>query len=143
MPNVIAATIYGNASEIEIFWVILAAIGLIFAAYNLREAHKDMKALDREGITNGRRTIAKAARYQDGCRAVVHAVFLAIGLSSAIFLPDMDLDKLPTNILVVTILVRWGLILSAGILVSQSYVSYALRRTIIRDGVMLRSKIEE
>jgi hypothetical protein len=98
MVNVLAATIYKGISEIEVFWVLLALFGLIFSLFNFLEARKDVQALDRAKITNGRRLIATTARFQDGGRSLVHLIFLGIGLGSWT-LTDMPLSDLPTNVL--------------------------------------------
>jgi hypothetical protein len=130
MVNVLAATIYKGISEIEVFWVLLALFGLIFSLFNFLEARKDVQALDRAKITNGRRLIATTARFQDGGRSLVHLIFLGIGLGSWT-LTDMPLSDLPTNVLIITILIRWGLIFAAAILVVQSFASFRLRRNIL------------
>lgn len=128
--NMVAGQVYAGISEIEVFWVILAVFGLAFSVYNSKEAHKDVKKLDEVGIENGRRMIAVTQRFQDGCRALVHLIFLAIGLASWT-LVDTPLENQPWNVVLITVLIRWGLITSAGILVAQSYASFHLRRSII------------
>ncbi len=145
MVNMLAGVIYGGISEIEVFWVLLATFGFAFSLYNVRDAWNEIRALDKAGVRNGRRLIAKTQRFQDGARAICHLIFLGIGLISWT-LNDAPLESLPLNIVIATILIRWGLITAAGVLVAQSYASYHLRRAILeqeRHFLELSSSIEE
>lgn len=146
--TLLAGQIYKGISEIEVFWVALAVFGLAFSLFNVKEAWKDVRALDLVGIKNGRRIIAKTQRFQDGCRAICHAIFLAIGIGSWTLM-DTPFDNQPWNVILITVLIRWGLIAAAGILVAQSYASFHLRRTILQQEkydmsvAELTAKIEE
>lgn len=130
--NVIIGASYGNVSDIEIIWVLLAGFGVLFSSFNFKESNKDIKALRGAGIENGRLILAKGARFQDGCRAIVHSIFLAIGVS-VLFLPESDLAGQSLPVVMITLLVRWGLIIGAAILVLQTFISYRIRRDIIRE----------
>lgn len=127
---------YGTISDIEILWCLVAIVGALFSIYNLFEANRDMKALEILKITNGRRAIAKAARFQDVVRAAVHLIFFTIGVLAA-FLPETSPPTRETPLVNILIgaSVRWGLIIASVLLMTQSYIALRLRRDLLEQEV--------
>jgi hypothetical protein len=125
----LAAT-YGTISDIEIAWVFIAIVGLFFSGWTCRESHKDVRALRASGIANGRMLIATTSRFQDAARVAIHSIFIVVGIT-AMFIPDADVSALPLPMLIAGVAIRWGLIIAALLLVSQSYVANRLRRTLV------------
>ena len=122
---------YGTISDIEIVWIVLAVFGLFYSVRNAVEANKDCKALKKAGVLNGRRKIAKTARFQDAARAVIHGLFASIGLMAGLLPDPPDQLSLPLKQQVISLLVRWGLIFGSVVLVAQSYASNQLRKELL------------
>lgn len=127
--NIIGAQ-YGTVSDIEVVWTALAGFGLAFSLFNLRDAWHDYSALG--VLANGRRGIAVLSIKMEATRTVIQAIFFTIGIS-AMTIPDAP-DQLhqPTKLIVLSILFRWGLVISAILIFYQSYANYQLRRQLLQ-----------
>lgn len=122
---------YGAIADIEVVWTAIAAVGLIFSIYNWRDAEADYKALG--VLANGRRAIAVLSIKMEITRTIIQGLFLAIGIS-AMFVPDAP-DQLhrPTNVLILSVLFRWGLVISAILIMYQSIANYHVRKKLIES----------
>lgn len=119
---------YGTVSDIEIVWVLLACIGILFSSYNVFCAWGDLRwFLKLKLPPNGRRDIAISTVIVESARLVILSIFLAIGIVS-MTIPDVDPKVLPTNLVVAGILIRWGLIGSSCLMIVQSIVNANVRR---------------
>lgn len=128
------AAAYGTLSDIEVAWTVVALVGLIVTCFNLREAIKDYRFLQRNEIFNGRRLVARVALKTEMTRVYVQSVFLSIGIAAG-FVPEApsQLDQ-PWAILVIGFLVRWGLITAAILIAMQSVWLRRLRTDLIKEG---------
>jgi H+/Cl- antiporter ClcA len=123
----IIAAHYGNVEDIEIFWTLIALVGLVFAIFNLREATQDKKAIKALKETNGRIKIAKASFKSEIARVIKQAIFLVIGVL-AMTLPGVEYTGLPWSQILINVTIRWGLITASFLTTYQSYLVYRLRR---------------
>lgn len=123
---------YGSVSDIELVWTIISVVGLGFGAFNLKDALGDLKALNMAGIKNGRRIIAKFAIRQEILRMTMQAIFACIGIL-AMFLPEPPSEPLTTKEAFVGFLIRWGLIVSATIVLTKSIDGYITRHRLTGD----------
>lgn len=126
----LAAT-YGTIEDIEILWTLLAMGGLGLASVLLYSAYGDYRAVKRQGIRNGRRVLAVLAVQTETLRAVIQAIFLAIGVA-AMFVPSPVGDR-PHSAVVVGILIRWGLIVASVCLSYKSYLTWRARKRILEE----------
>lgn len=120
---------YGTVSDIEIVWVGLASVGVGFTLYNMISAYKDMRYLMGLKLPpNGRRDLAVSTVLVEAMRLICLLIFIAIGIA-AMTLPEIPPDlQIPTNQLVIGILIRWGLILASILIILQSILNAAIRR---------------
>lgn len=117
---------YGTVGDIEIAWVFIATFGLGFALWNYRDAVIDCRALKNIGAYNGRMLLARAQKWQDGIRAVIHCIFILIG-ALAMFIPDNQISDISEPAFWISIAVRWGLLIGALLLVVQSVIARIVR----------------
>lgn len=125
------AASYGNVSDIEVLWTLVALGGAAFSLYNVRDAARDYRATAH--IKNGRRWIAASQVRVEVARLAIQLIFLAIGVL-AMFLPSPPDAVLSTLQVVTGAVFRWGLIVSGLLLLYQSVQNYTLRR-ILRDEI--------
>lgn len=64
-----------------IAWVVISAIGLFLSAYLTSQSWRDIRALDREHNSNGRRWVARSRLIREGLRVTVHWAWLLLGIS--------------------------------------------------------------
>lgn len=76
--------VLGNASLIELAWILTAAAGIFVAGLNALEATGDFRALG--GVRNGRRRIAIGTIRREIIRMFVNVLFLPVGVVAA-FIP--------------------------------------------------------
>lgn len=126
------AASYGTVSDIEILWVIIALIGLLFSVVNGVDAFRDKTALTEKGISNGRAKIAKVQEFQEWGRAVFQMIAGSIGLV-AMLLPAPPNVHLPLKQAIAEQLVQWGLIACSAIVTLQSYMSNHVRKELLRS----------
>jgi hypothetical protein len=124
---------YGTVSDIEILWLVVASIGALFAGWNALDAHKDCKALDLANIHNGRRLVARATRAQDALRFCVHLIFVSIGIMACILSDPPDRLEQPWQNVVIQVLVTWGLITAAVILMIGTAIGRYSRYELLRE----------
>lgn len=125
------AAVYHTLNYIEALWISVALASAIVTGFNLYDAWLDRKALIAENIGNGRRVVASVTIFTESTRILIHLIFLSIGILAA-FLPDPPPQvSLPEIQVVLTGMVRWGLIASSFILMTQSillrWMRYKLR----------------
>ena len=119
---------YGSVSDIEVMWTLIAAIGLIYSFYNVREALLDRNDLKRRGVANGRRLLAQTNVISETSRFVKQSIFIIIGLL-AMFLPEApDNLDLPWAQAAIGAAIRWGLITASILTTFQSYLGFRARR---------------
>lgn len=122
---------YGSVSDMELLWTGLAAAGASFSAYNVRDSILDYKALG--AMENGRRSLARAAIKTEASRFAIQLIFIMIGVS-AMFIPEApDVLDQPLNIAITSFLIRWGLMVSAGLLLWKSYIVFKLRKELLES----------
>ena len=122
---------YGNVEDIEILWTLISLFGLIFAGWNLKEAIKDrdaIKKLDR----NGKILIANTAYKSELARTIKQAIFLTIGIL-AMTIPGIDYSMVPFKVTAINFLIRWGLLSASFLTTYQSYLSFRLRKDLLRE----------
>lgn len=120
---------YGTIADIEIVWTLIAASGLVFSLFNLREAWQDRRALKEAKIGNGRSMIATHAVRNEAARGFIQFIFLTIGLLTMTYADPMNsLVDQPWNIIAISFVFKWGLITSAILIALKSYWSFQLRR---------------
>jgi hypothetical protein len=122
------AASYGSVSDIEVVWTMIATIGLVYAALNLRSAFLDMRALG--GFRNGRYVIATTSVKLELTRIIIQSVFATIGIF-AMTLPDVPQDSLPTKLVIFGAIFRWGLIICAVCVAYQSFVNHQVRKALL------------
>lgn len=128
----IAAT-YGTVEDIEILWVILALVGLVYSAINVTEAAKDYRFVQERRIANGRRVLAWSHLVSESLRAGVLFIFLVIGVL-AMFFASPPTGQVPRNVTIAMAVTRWGLIASSAMLVLKTYIAKKARDQIRRGG---------
>lgn len=138
MVNIIASHLHldGYVSNIEFLWTIVAVIGAGFAAFNIKEAFDDNKAIDLANVGNGRALIARSSLRGEITRFIVQALHVMIGILAMTIKEDpirshQNLD-LPWNIEAAQFLVPWGLVLVGVLLSLQSYWVFQVRRKLLR-----------
>jgi hypothetical protein len=119
---------YGSVSDIEVMWTLIAAVGLAFSLYNMREATSDAATLRERGIANGRRILATTNVLAESARLAKQTIFLLIGIV-AMFLPEVaNSADLPTVQMLAGIFIKWGLIVASLLTTFQSYLGFRARR---------------
>lgn len=120
---------YGSVSDIEIVWSVLSLIGMLFAGGNFFYAHRNMVALERQGIVNGRHILARLFRATAAMRFSVQTIFLTIGVLAATS-PELT-TPVPIHATITGAVIRWGLILASGILVFREIIEAAARKRLL------------
>lgn len=131
----ISAT-YGPVEDIELMWALIALIGVIYSSINVREALSDWNFVRERHITNGRRLLARAQLAAESLRLFVLLVFLIIGVL-ATTIENPAPSHLPTNVVVIQFIIRWGLIASSVALVVKSYLAKRVRDEFKRDNHLI------
>lgn len=127
----LAAT-YGTVSDIEILWTIIGAVGVMFSAFNLRDARIDKRVLADAGIVNGRRIIARFAVRAELARLVIQAIFVTIGVLAMLQTdpPNAALNKLQ---IVTSAVSRVGLVIAELLVLFKSIDGYMTRKLLQGD----------
>lgn len=123
----------GPMNLIEFLWTLIAAAGAGFAFFCYIEAHQDREALDRLGITNGRRTLANLVRRDEITRFVAQLIFMLIGLYSGGQYNSNEYD-------IARLIVSLGLVSAEVLIAYASYAALRDRREIIGKGIRSASK---
>lgn len=126
------AAAYGPVSDVEIIWVVVAFVGLIYSLLNVQDSLGDRKFLDDNRITNGRRALAKYQLMAEILRAGMQLIFFAIGVA-AMTLPEIhNSADLPTHELVIRVLLTYGLVASSIMLTIKSYLGFRVRNILTK-----------
>ena len=129
---------YGSVSDIEIFWTLIATLGLCFSFYTIREASGDWLTIRDSGIGNGRKLLARSTLLSEWGRAVVQSIFLVIGVL-AMFTPEApNASEGPWYVVAIRVLITWGLISSSILISGNTALSFYTRRQlqrIVREGL--------
>lgn len=132
---------YGSVSDIEIVWVLLTGLALIFSLYNMWASILDYRYLRLLHLPpNGRKDQAEGTIIAETARTMILLIFLSIGII-AMTLPEAppNLD-IPRNQEIASILIRWGLIASAVLIAVQSVNNARIRR---RAQLRARTRTQE
>ena len=121
----IAAT-YGPIEDIELLWVLIALVGVIYSTINVREAYRDWQFVKERKISNGRRVLARVHLISETLRVASLSIFLIIGLL-ALSVESPQPDQLPFKIVAIQFIIRWGLISASIMLVIKSYLAKRVR----------------
>lgn len=119
------AAAYGSVSDIEVLWVVVALVGLAVTGFNFADAVRDRKYLIDNGISNGRRIVADTQVYTEFTRLSIHTIFATIGVLAMFLAEAPNSPDQPWPAVAIGVAIRWGLIVSSILLMSQSI---ALRR---------------
>lgn len=121
---------YGNVSDIEVVWTLIALAGFALSIYNVRHAQRDRVWLrNLHADPNGRGKIATTQLCLELARGVVQVIFAAIGVL-AMLVPDAPPTHLPLAYVLLGAFFRWGMIVSSTLITWQSYLNYRLRVTL-------------
>lgn len=121
---------YGDVSDIEVVWTLIALAGFLLSIYNVRHAQRDRVWLrNLHADPNGRGKIATTQLCLELSRGVVQLIFVTIGVL-AMLVPDARQTDLPLVYVLLGAFFRWGLIVSASLITWQSYLNYRLRVTL-------------
>jgi hypothetical protein len=119
---------YGTVSDIEVLWTLIAAVGLSFSIFNVREAVLDRKALILRGVANGRKMLAQTNYLSEIARLVKQSIFLIIGIAVMFVAEQPDSLDQPWYLVVLGIAIRWGLIVASLLTALQSFLGFRARR---------------
>lgn len=144
----------GTVSELEVVWVMVAAVGFIFSIVNFRESIGDIRALylppgikrqwsmldlfvanygkgppRRTPLTNGRYPIAWSSARVESARLLIQLIFLSIGVA-AMTVPDIEFDALSLHYQIVSLMFRWGLMTSSLLVTLQSIENRRMRANV-------------
>lgn len=123
---------YGSVSDVEILWVLVALVGLVYSILNILDARGDKEYLDTHNIQNGRRALAKYQLIAEYLRAAIQLIFAMIGLA-AMTLPEVpNSAHLPRHELIIRVLLTYGLIAASIMLSIKSYLGYRVRVLLTR-----------
>jgi hypothetical protein len=137
MTNLIAGTYFGGyVSDIEILWVLIALVGMIFSLHNVSETRQDLAVLRYKNIRNGRWKIAVTGLRAEVGRFIIQSIYLAVGIY-AMFFPDPPSMHESLRVAAFRFLFQWGFIVSSLILTLKSYWNYELRQELVEHGVKL------
>lgn len=129
---------HGTVSDIEIVWVVLALVGVVFTLLNLGEAKSDLKWVNRAGISNGRRVLAQTGLWMEVCRFVIQAIFCVIGVL-AMLVHDAP-SSIPAAQEAIRVAITWGLIISSALLTFKTYLARRVRKELARPRDVLPSE---
>lgn len=126
------AAAYGNVSDVEIIWVLIALVGFGYSMVNVKDALADRRFLNEHNIQNGRRALARYQGIAEILRAATQFIFLVIGLL-AMFLPETpnSLD-MPSTQVALRVAITYGLIASSIMLTIKSYLGYRVRQILTK-----------
>lgn len=141
MFNIIAAS-YGNISDIEIMWTLLALGGAFFAIFNLIESHQDLAALKDRDITDGRFKIAKTGLRAEIARLTIQIINATIGIMAMTYPDPPSTIHESLRDTIFRFFFTWGFIFSATLLSLQSYWNYSLRHDLQRS-IMSKPNLEQ
>lgn len=120
------AASYGTVSDIEVVWTAIATAGVVFSFYNLRASLQDLRAI--VNLTNGRRVVAKTQMKLEVSRVIIQCIFIAIGILAMLVPEAPDQLDQPLRYILLGLIFRWGLIISAFLVTYQSYINLRARQ---------------
>ena len=124
---------YGTFSDIEILWVLIALVGLVYSSMNAREAYADRQFIRDHSIINGRSLVANSIYFTELSRAVIQLIFLAVGVI-AMTIPEIPPEAdVPTNIKIFGFIFRWGLIASSVLLTFKAFLANRVRKALLES----------
>lgn len=127
---------YGPISDIELLWSMIAAVGLSFALWNVRDAWIDYKAMPAE-VQNGRRSLAILGVKMEVCRVIIQAIFLMCGLlAMTLYAAENELTQ-PWRIVLIGAMFRWGFVVCGLLVMYMSYANYKVRRSLLNKPTFL------
>jgi hypothetical protein len=132
---------YGTVADIEIAWTLIAVFGAALSVTNVRDALADLRATGHLRALNGRRTIAVTGLKVEIARLSIQLIFTLIGLLAMLVDDPPPVTMLPWELAVLGIVFRWGLILSAVLVLYQSIENRRLRQ-ILREHVATEGSYE-
>jgi uncharacterized membrane protein len=122
-----------NIQGIEAVWVSIAVVGLVFAGANILHSNEVLRLLKSVNVHDGRIVrLAIWSRRTEFVRVMIQTIHLVIGLI-AFTLPPQQLGEISVKYQVSALLVRYGLVMSAGLTCLQSINSYLMRRELLED----------
>lgn len=125
---------YGNISDFEIMFLIIAVFGFAFSLLNLRGISKDARYLKGLGRTqNGLWLLTKAAWFNEAGRSFLQLVFIYIAILS-MRMPDppsqvLQLDR------VLSAVARWAFLIAAAWVMAKTCYTWYVRLRLQEIGV--------
>lgn len=127
---------FHSATDVEIFWTLLAGIGALFSAINIGSAWKDVRFYKRQKVVNGRAYLSRNALITEACRFAIQDIFLLIGIGAMFIDNPSQQAGVPLKLRLFGILVQWGLITSSALLTFKTILLYHTRK-------VLKTKVED
>ena len=106
-----------DVNGVAAIWLASSVLGLAASAYGVIEAIKDLNAL--QGLTNGRRMVAKQRLFAQGVRAASFFAWVALG----IFVLTADTQLTFTVLVLVATNIGY-----TALAITDAYTGWALRR---------------
>jgi hypothetical protein len=131
--QLLAAT-YGSVEDIEVIFTLIAFGGLLFSLFNLRNAYCDWKLVKEKGNPSGPRAVwGGFSLVSEAFRSTIQAIFTSLGiLAMMVATPQLPPGyHLPMSQLLLRIDFRWGLLISALLLLFQSYGVWRTRKRLL------------
>jgi hypothetical protein len=117
-----------TVQPIEVFWVLIALIGMGFSVSNLVASQRSVRFLKSKRILNGRVRLAKNSRITEFVRLLIQSIEIMIGVLAMTLAPGPDVSTLPPKIRISSYAIEYGLIGIAILTLFQSFNSFRLRR---------------
>jgi len=121
-----------HVSVIEVLFTAIATIGFLFSLYNFSEAFLDALYLAQHKIVNGRQVLAKSSGVTSGLRAVVQAIFMAVGITY-MFIPGIPSNvELSAAQETVRLLASYGFVTAALATAVSEIILFRVRRQLVK-----------
>jgi hypothetical protein len=122
-----------TVQPVEVFWALIAVIGLGFSISNLVAAQRSIRFLKSKLILNGRVVLAKDSRLTESVRFLIQSIEVMIGALAMTLAPGPDISNLPWRVRATSFAIEYGLIGIAILTLFQSFNSFRLRRFFLTD----------
>lgn len=109
-------------------WIILTAVGVVMAGWNLRDSLIDYRFVKEKRLRNGRVLVAKVAVVSEVTRLIAHILLLIAG--SLVAAVQFNANPPPASLYV-----RSAILLTIAILVSHTILARWLRHRLTRRDV--------